>query len=55
MNDYLEIFSDVVLIATLQPRSRERYHPTQRPSETGFGRPRLFETPGRRPQASERI
>ena len=25
MNDYLEIFSDVVLLATFQPRQRERY------------------------------
>ena len=34
MNDYLDIFSDVVLLATFQPRQRERYLPS-RPGEDG--------------------
>jgi hypothetical protein len=33
MNDYLEIFSDVVLLATFQPRWRERYSPAPRVGE----------------------
>ena len=33
MNDYLEIFSDVVLLATFQPRWRERYSSAPRLGE----------------------
>jgi len=40
MNDYLDIFSDVVLLATFQPRFRERFSPTPRIDETGRSRPR---------------
>jgi hypothetical protein len=54
MNDYLEIFSNVVLIATLQPRSRERYYPPQRTDEIGLGRSRLFKTTRRRFEIPER-
>lgn len=39
MNDYFEIFSDVVRIATLQPRLRERYS-AQRLDEVSRSRPR---------------
>ncbi|MEW9836840.1 hypothetical protein [Mesorhizobium marinum] len=38
MNDYLEIFSDVVLLATFQPRHRER-HPSP-PAIDGSARDR---------------
>jgi hypothetical protein len=41
MNDYLDIFSEVVLLATFQPRSRERYSPP-RPGEAGRSRPRAI-------------
>jgi len=39
MNDYLEIFCDVVLLATFQPRSRERCSPL-RSGDAGRSRPR---------------
>lgn len=39
MNDYLEIFSEVVLIATFQPRPRERYSSAPRLGE--FSRDRI--------------
>lgn len=54
MNDYLNIFSDVVLIATFQPRQRERYSSAPRLGELSRDRPRMdaalgrrFEIPGR--------
>jgi hypothetical protein len=40
MNDYLEIFSDVVLLATFQPRFKERFSPQPRLNEAGRSRPR---------------
>lgn len=39
MNDYLEIFSDVVLLATFQPRFRERFSPQPRVEAAGRSRP----------------
>jgi hypothetical protein len=39
MNDYLEIFSDVVLLATFQPRYRERFSPQPRIDDMGRSRP----------------
>ena len=40
MNDYLEIFSDVVLLATFQPMWRERYSSAPRLGEVSRDRPR---------------
>jgi hypothetical protein len=44
MNDYLDIFSDVVLLATFQPRQRERYSPS-RPGEAALNRPGSYALP----------
>lgn len=40
MNDYLEILGDVVLLATFQPRFRERFSSQPRLDEVGRSRPR---------------
>jgi hypothetical protein len=48
MNDYLGIVSDVVLLATFQPRLRERYPMQPRIEETGRSRPRSTFAPDRR-------
>lgn len=48
MNAYLEIFNDVVLLATFQPRLRERYPVTWLASETVRARPRATTAPKRR-------
>ena len=40
MNDYLEIFSEVVLLATFQPRWRERHSSAPRLGEVGRDRTR---------------
>lgn len=41
MNEFLDIFSDVLRIATFQPGSRERYHHAFTPPiEMEVGRPR---------------
>ena len=55
MKDYLEIFSDVVLLATFQPRWRERF--SQHPRLDDAGRSRLHATiaPGRRFETPKRI
>lgn len=50
MNDYLEIFSDVLLIASFQPRQRERLSSAQgfhEPERERIARvPRRFRTRG---------
>lgn len=38
MNDYLEIFSDVVLLATFQPRFQERFAPQPRTGDASRSR-----------------
>lgn len=48
MNDYLEIFSDVVLLATFQPRWRERFSSQPRIDDAGRSRPRATFAPDRR-------
>lgn len=55
MNDYLEIFSDVVLLATFQPRWRERHSSGPRLGEISRERPRAGTAPGRRFEIPERI
>lgn len=45
MNDYLNIFSEVVLLATFQPRQRERYSPPH-PGEAGRSRLRVRRASG---------
>ena len=55
MNDYLEIFSDVVLLATFQPRWRERHSSAPRLGEISRERPRAGTAPGRRFEIPERI
>ena len=55
MNDYLEIFSDVVLLATFQPRRRERYSSAPRLDESGRSRPRAAIVSDRRFDDLERI
>jgi len=55
MNDYLEIFSDVVLLATFQPRWRERHSSAPRLGEAGRERPRADTTLGRRFEVPERM
>jgi len=54
MNDYLEIFSDVVLLATFQPRGRERYPSGARTSESVGDRPRALSTLDRRSEGPVR-
>jgi hypothetical protein len=48
MNDYLEIFSDVVLLATFQPRHRERCPAASIIKETVRDRPRAITASERR-------
>ena len=48
MNDYLEIFSDVVLLATFQPRWCERFSSQSRIDDAGRSRPRATFAPDRR-------
>ena len=55
MNDYLEIFSDVVLLATFQPRQRERYLSQPRLEEFGRSRLRVAIVSDRRFDDQERI
>jgi hypothetical protein len=55
MNDYLEIFSDVVLLATFQPRRRERYSSQPRLEESGRSRLRVAIVSDRRFDDLERI
>ena len=55
MNDYLEIFNDVVLLATFQPRWRERHSLAPRLGEADRDRPRASTALGRRFEAPERI
>jgi len=55
MNDYLEILSDVVLLATFQPRQRERYSSQPRFEESGRSRPRVAIVSDRRFDDLERI
>lgn len=54
MNGFLEIFSDVILLATFQARHRERQPSTPRIDEAGLSRPRSV-TAGRRFDVPERI
>ena len=46
MKDYLEIFSDVVLLATFQPRWRERFPSQRRIDEAGRSRLHATFAPG---------
>jgi hypothetical protein len=55
MNDYLNIFSDVVLLATFQPRQRERHSSAPRLGELSRERPRTDTALGRRFEIPERI
>ena len=55
MNDYLEIFSDAVLLATFQPRRRERYSSQPRLEESGHSRPRVAIVSDRRLDDQEPI
>ena len=55
MNDYLEIFSDVVLLATFQPRWRERFSMQPRIDDTGRSRPRATIVSHRPFEMPERI
>lgn len=45
MNDYLDIFNDVIRLATMQPRHRERY--TSFPLPAGPRRERFVRAPRR--------
>ena len=54
MNDYLEIFSDVVLLATFQPRWSERIDPIRRLGESSRSRPKLVTASGRHVEGPER-
>jgi len=55
MNDYLEIFSEVVLLATFQPRQRERHSAAPRLGEPGWNRPRAVSASSRRFEVPERM
>jgi hypothetical protein len=55
MNDYLEIFSDVVLLATFQPRWRERHSSAPRFGEFSQDRPKADTALGRRFEVPERM
>jgi hypothetical protein len=55
MNDYLEIFSDVVLLVTFQPRQRELYSSVQRLGEFSRDRPRATFASDRRFGVPDRI
>ena len=55
MNDYLEIFRDVVLLATFQPRRLERYSSAPRLDEVGRNRPWAMVASERRFRVPERI
>jgi hypothetical protein len=55
MNDYLNIFSDVVLLATFQPRWRERHSSAPRLGEISRDRTRAEIALNRRFDIPERI
>lgn len=55
MNDYLEILGDVVLLATFQPRWRERFSSDPRIDEAGRSRPRAAFASNRRFGVPERM
>ena len=55
MNDYLNIFSDVVLLATFQPRWRERSSSALRLGEVSRDRPRAGTALGRSFEVPERM
>ena len=54
MNGYLEIFNDVVLLATLQFGSRERVDPMRRLGASGRSRPRIATARRRHVEGPER-
>lgn len=55
MNDYLDILSDVVLLATFQPRARERIDPSHRLGTSRSSRTLFLKTSGRRMEFPERL
>jgi len=55
MNDYLEIFSDVVLLATFQPRRRGRFSSAMGLGEEARNRPRAMVLSDRRFDVPERL
>jgi hypothetical protein len=55
MNEYLDIFNDVIRLATLQPRWRERHALAPRIAEPSRDRPRAGAALGRRFEVPERI
>ena len=55
MNDYLDIFSDVVLLATFQPRWRERHSSTSLTNENVRDRPRAITPSDRRFDGPARV
>lgn len=55
MNDYLEIFSDVVLLATFQPRWGERFSSAPRAVEPRRNRTSRTFRPDRRSNGPQRI
>jgi len=54
MNDYLEIFSEVVLLATFQPRWRA-HSAAPRLGEPGRNRPRAVSASSRRSEVPARM